>query len=282
MRVRHEVSCPEIGPICFERDEPPQQHDQTFDLAEVRLIGGMPIGGGVGLEVEVPYRVNRVSVRYRRLDGTEFEPDYEDIHHRDETLTGLGDVRVALSAAKRFAAVTAQVSGGMWLPFGRTQENPFERGRLGLEHQHVQFGTGTFDPAVAVDVAGRAGRIAWSSYAQARFVMTESPRGYQAGNRFAVGAWARTPVGSGFEAGAGLDLAHEQAERWGGVVEYEGNLGRTDLLAGASVSWANGPLRLATDLRIPVVSESSGEQLDYPAVLGVEAAWQFGGAKTAR
>ena len=45
--------------------------------------------------------------------------DVQISHHRNETLLGSGD--------------------------------PWDSGRADLEYQHIQFGTGTFDPIVAVE-----------------------------------------------------------------------------------------------------------------------------------
>ncbi len=222
----------------------------------------------------MPFRYTATAITYRSLSGGPISPDYEDIHHRNETLSGIGDVRVAL-AKTIVSRVSLSGSMGMWLPTGRTEPNPFALGRLGLEHQHLQFGTGTFDPHLGLDAWTRVGRFDVSASAQARIVFLESDRGYQAGDRYAFGIRGRTPIGAGLDAGLGLDLAREESERWGGAVEYEGNLGRTDALAGVSLGWTRGPLRLAGDVRVPLYTEASGEQLSYPAILGFEAGWRF-------
>ena len=35
---------------------------------------------------------------------------------------------------------------GTTIPIGRTEENPWKLGDAGIEHLHIQFGTGTFNP----------------------------------------------------------------------------------------------------------------------------------------
>jgi hypothetical protein len=37
---------------------------------------------------------------------------------------------------------------GTTIPTGKTEENPWELGDAGIEHLHIQFGTGTFNPLV--------------------------------------------------------------------------------------------------------------------------------------
>src|SRR4051794_37812643 len=41
MHVVHSEYCPEIGPICTQRAEPPQLHDQRLYAAELRPIIGV-------------------------------------------------------------------------------------------------------------------------------------------------------------------------------------------------------------------------------------------------
>jgi len=57
MRVVHAEACPEIGPICAARDEPPQLHDQRFYSAELRLFGALGLTESLGVEVQVPLRL---------------------------------------------------------------------------------------------------------------------------------------------------------------------------------------------------------------------------------
>ena len=71
------------------------------------------------------------------------------IHHRNETYTGLADADVFVGHYMQ--GIFEENDFLMWrigstIPFGRTEENPWPLGDQGLEHQHIQFGTGTFNP----------------------------------------------------------------------------------------------------------------------------------------
>jgi hypothetical protein len=72
-----------------------------------------------------------------------------DIHHRNETYTGLSDFRFLV--ARRINGVLGEngrldVALGSSLPVGKTEGDPLTAGIRGEEHMHIQFGTGTFDP----------------------------------------------------------------------------------------------------------------------------------------
>ncbi len=74
MNVKHPSFCPEIGPICRIQAEPGQVHDQTFYSGEVRITGEVAATDNFGLELQVPVRVVRTTIVYRRLSGEEFDP----------------------------------------------------------------------------------------------------------------------------------------------------------------------------------------------------------------
>ena len=61
VRTTHESECPDIGPICAVRDEPPQIHDQRFAVSELRAIVEHAFTDALGVEVtELPMTPWRV------------------------------------------------------------------------------------------------------------------------------------------------------------------------------------------------------------------------------
>ena len=143
VNVTHEASCPDLGPVCASRAEPPQVHDQRFLIAELRVFAELSVRDWLSFELQLPMRVSATTIVFRRLDGSAFTPEYGDIHHRDETLVGLGDPWLQARLHATWGIVSAAVSAGATLPVGRLEQNPFALGRAGLTHQHVQFGSGT-------------------------------------------------------------------------------------------------------------------------------------------
>jgi hypothetical protein len=61
---------------------------------------------------------------------------------------------------------------------------------------------------------------------------------------------------------------NEQAERWSGVTETEGNLGRTDIMLDTAISWRFvGRWSVTLVARVPLWSQAVGAQLNTPAIV---------------
>ena len=278
LNTLHVSACPDAGPACALGEVPPYLHDQDVTVGELRALLELGLTPNLGVEAQLPVRVVRSAITYRRLDGTPFTPANADLHHRNETLAGPGDGWLSGRAAWSAGALGFSGRLGITLPLGRTEENPFALGSAGISHQHVQFGTGTFNVLAGADAAWSPGPWSVRGYGQAQWVPTANARGYQAGNRLGAGLlaeWTTRPL----QVSAGVDVVSEAPERWDGVVQQDGNVGRTDLLvgAGAAVLLDNG--RWGLTARVPVYqwyarSRDPGERLTYPLVLQV--AWTRG------
>ena len=285
-RVVHSEYCPEIGPICGQRAEPPQLHDQRFYIAELRPVVAFGITDQLAVEAHLPVRVVDTTIRFRRLDRTLFAPDYENIHHRNETLFGVADPWLFGRVTGMFGRLGVTTRAGVGLPVGSTEEDPFARGRAGLSHQHIQFGTGTFYPVFSLDVGTSVGRARMGGYGQALIFAYENGYGYKAGNRCSGGLAADIELVQTLRIGLGADVLNEQPERWGGVIQQDGNVGRTDILGGGMISYALGSILMSATVRVPLwqhfieASRDHGGdpgQLTYPAIVNLAVATSFGG-----
>ncbi len=227
---------------------------------------------GIGLEVQIPVRMVRDRVHYLDVARQPYTPPNPDLHHRNETLTGLADPQLAVHFGHQGTpwAVAARV--GVSIPLGRTEPNPFELGRRGLWHQHIQFGTGTWDPIFGVAVGRGIGSFDAQLGGIVRLTLAENNHGYQAGNRYGIQLDASRKVGHAWNGNAGLLLAHERAERWSGRIETEGNLGRTDLFLSLGAGRAIPSVgSLSVNLQLPLVSRTTGDQVKIPVILSL--AW---------
>ncbi len=279
VHVVHPSVCPDIGPICQVRDEPPQLHDQRFTVAELRASLEYGLTDALGVEVQVPVRINHTTVRFTALDGTPLVLDYENIHHRNETLFGLGDPWVVGRHAWRLGEVGLAARVGFTVPLGGTVENPFALGERGLPHQHVQFGTGTVQPLLGLEATRTWGRWGARAWGQAQLSLVENRFGFRGGHRFAAGLSTEGPVVGALRFAVSADVVNEQPERWDGRVQQDGNLGRTDVLAGAGLAYPVGRVRLGLHLRVPVYKHIIGDhgQLSYPGILQLTAGTTLGG-----
>jgi hypothetical protein len=278
VRTTHESACPDIGPICASRDEPPQIHDQRFAIGELRPSVEHAFTDALGVELQVPLRLNRTTIQFRRLDGTLATLDYENIHHRNETLFGLGDPWVQGRYAVPLGPVRLSARAGFTVPVAKTVEDPFALGAAGLPHQHVQFGTGTVQPLLSLEAEHASDSWSTRIWGQAQLSVAENSHGFRAGHRFGVGLSGSVKLVGSLRASAGADVANEQPERWGGIVQQDGNLGRTDVLVGGGLHWEVSNVQLGLTLRVPVYSHIIGHhgQLEYPGLLGLNAGTVFG------
>lgn len=274
VRVVHESHCPDIGPVCEEHDEPPQIHDQALNVAELRAVLGYSFTSVFGVELQLPVRMTDVGIVFRDLEGHPIAAEYGNIHHRNETLYGLGDIWLRGRGSVQLFGLRASALLGLSLPSGRTEEDPFELGRRGLEHQHLQFGTGTVDPVLGVDLSWRSRWVRVSAYAQTHLILYENRHGYQAGHRYSGGLLAETGITGWLRLAVGVDLVREEPERWQGEVQQDGNLGRTDVLIGAAATLRLERVELTVGLKVPayvgiVMSETEPGEVTYPGIVTV-------------
>ena len=247
----------------------PIYHEEDLTISEAVLVTEAGLVRGLGVEAVVPWRVVRTRIQFQDLEHQPIDVPNGSIHHRNETLSGPGDPWLLLHGARRLGAWTVAARGGISIPLGRTQPNPFALGRLGLPHEHIQFGTGTWDPVAGLAAGRRFGPVGLTVQTIARLVFATNAHGYRAGHRFYAGAALDRRLAGAWRAVAGLDLARERTETWDGRVEAEGNLGRTDLLASVGLTRPLGAGSFHVTAKIPLVTRATGSQVSYPLILAV-------------
>ena len=126
--AQHDAECPGIGPICEVRPEPPQQHHTTLWLTEARLLGEYGLIPNLAVQGILPFRVINAGTLYTDLAANPVQLDYENIHHRNETLAGLGDAQLLLHGAARLGELKVGARLGVSFPTGKVQANPYTLG----------------------------------------------------------------------------------------------------------------------------------------------------------
>ena len=267
----HDESCPDIGPICAQRAEPPQRHHTTIYATDLRLLGEYGLLPRLAVQAVLPLRIIGTSTQFTDLLDRPVQLDYQNIHHRDETLVGFGDAQLLLHTGWKLLGLSVGLRAGVSVPLGTVHEDPYKLGDAGLPHEHIQFGTGTLDPVLSLDVSARPGAaFTLAGFAGLQAPLYQGPQGYRAGARSQGGVVLSRPFDGVTLRVSGLVL-HEQPERWQGRVPTEdGNQGRTDLYVAPGVTWNfAGEWMLSADVRVRAYSHIVNAQLDLPVVLEI-------------
>lgn len=267
----HVETCPDInGPACAAMPVAAQWHDLKLFFGDLRVHAEYGILDW--LSVDLMWSLRVVHTQFQLQDAATrvpiASPFGEELHHRSETIVGLADPWLSLRAVKLLGPWAFVFRAGATLPVGSTVDNPFRLAREGKSHQHIQLGTGTVDPFVEVEVRRVIRRFTLSAWLLGKAAVYENTHGYRAGAQLqggvdlASGLWT-----SRWTFSLGVLAYHEEAERWSGDVETEGNLGRTDLMLNTSVAWRFvGDWSIALGARVPFQSWAVGAQLTTPAV----------------
>jgi hypothetical protein len=264
-------SCPDInGPGCAKMPVPDEWHDLTLFFGELRLHAEYGILSWLSADLLWSLRVVHVGfVLEDAATRMPITPPFgADLHHRTETLVGLTDPWLSLRAGKVLGPWAFAFRLGTTFPVGSTVPNPFELAREGKAHEHIQLGTGTVDPFVGAEVRRAAGLFVVDGWLLAKTSLYSNRHGYQAGSQLLAGA----NVSSDLRAPRwwfmlGALVYNEQPERWDGITETEGNLGRTDVMLDTAITrgfarkWS-----VTLSARIPLYSWAVGAQLSTPAI----------------
>jgi hypothetical protein len=207
----HVADCPDVAPECATTFIPPHKHVVTIALTHLELQTDYGLGHSAQITLRMPYDVKAMRVRYTTLTGEPFTPPYGDIHHRTETLTGISDPSLGVDWSPRPNWLFGL---GTTLPIGRIVPDPIALGREGKTHEHIQFGSGTFEPRITAQ---------WShsqlfARAEGKLSVYENREGYRAPTTF---TWS---LGRSFRAGSiaitpSLDGQYQTLGRWSGVVD---------------------------------------------------------------
>ena len=253
-------------------------HDQHIFNSETRLVAELGVRSWLAADVVFPVRVFHTTIQYLDPAGQPVMIENPDLHHRNETLTGPGDPWLLARLATALGGFTLGARAGLTVPLGRTEEDPFVLGDMGVPHEHTQFGSGTVEPVVGLDVARVIGPVRAEVFAVTVQSLYANGHGYQAGDRYAGGAAVASSLGTKHWRVRGtFEAQHETAETWHGIVHTdEGNTGRTDLLAGLEATWrVTDDWHLGASLKIPVYTHVQGGQLESSVFVGVSVGTQL-------
>jgi hypothetical protein len=164
------------------------------------------------------------------------------VHHRDETYSGLSDP--SLLAVHRRSGVfgagdAVRIAAGVTIPLGSTEPDPYVLGDQGLEHLHIQFGTGTFNPVFELNyLVPVTGVLRVGGFARGRASFYENSHGFRAPSE------AGTGVTAFFQARDNLSLYGTGSFDYQGFGAWSGNRDENTGVASTAVRMG-GSLRVS-------------------------------------
>jgi len=268
LNASHGVEPEQAEPGVADADQP-GRHIVDIGMLEWDLDVQIGVHRRFAVEIQLPIRTTIIRASFEDRQGDSL-PGFQSIHHRDETIAGVGDVllggRIGLVLPEDVPRWTLALRPGVSLPSGNIEPDPFELGERGDEHQHMFFGSGTVDPVLGLDTNLAFDKWALVGWAVGKAPLYANQYDYR-GSRVAVG-------GLGARSGFGLkrwsfllqpEVYFETPARWSGSAAR--NSGRTSLLATAGV-FARPSERVQVHLlaKIPYYTHSKGGQLRWPFV----------------
>ena len=269
MRARHDATCPSVAPLtCAQEALPDHIHDQSLTLVrmEPRFTAGL--GKGFQLQVAVPIDLKAARITYTLMDGSAYTPTYGGLHHRDEDLFGLGDIRLQVGGYRMIPGTPVILGAnlGLALPTGKTEETPFAAADEDTQHQHLQFGNGTVDPLASLELiltgkpVGMLGRIS------GRFPLYQNAKTYRGPIALsaALGPTFRLPEPvKSLQIMTLATASWMSAERWDGEVGENSGLGTVGAAVG--LSWNITPkLALSGMMNFRFFEHAAGAQFNQP------------------
>ena len=186
-------------------DVPGHVHDVTLDLFRVVMQFDYTFDEPWAIRARLPLESRTRTSSISQIDPSATPEQIEamernlQIHHPSEMLTGFGDMEVLLGWHAHDFGVemgSLAIAVGSTLPIGKTEDNPYDLGDDGEAHEHIHFGSGTFDPILELFYSRPVGEDSiFSIYGQGRFPNAVSGKGFKGSQLIQGGFGIVSPLG---------------------------------------------------------------------------------------
>ena len=226
------------------------------------------------VEVNIPFEVKIQEASVEKIEGETYSSEEWEaielngyIHHRNETYSGPadGDFLIGYSMNGFFGDfIMGRI--GTTIPLGKTEDDPWKLGEAGLEHLHIQFGTGTFNPIADLHYSFPIyKRIAAHSSIRCKFPFYENSKTYRGSRELTYTAGLNFRADDWISLNAGYLGFYQAYAYWDGEIDKNTGLRFGMASMGASFSTPfNVPLSIA--LMLPLHQETLYD--DEEAFLG--------------
>lgn len=243
---------------------PLYKHEVSLDFTRLEATIEYGIADNWDLKLRVPYDIKKRKSSISLIDpATAGEIDAmqrdADYHHAPKTLRGFSDLQLL---ATRYlpdiflAGDSASLSFGVSLPIGKIESNPYPLGDAGMPHEHIQFGTGSFDPLLEFSYSlPLAEKLRAGVFGSARFPLYENRKDYQGSKEANGGVQLSYMFDTQWSAHASFLVAHQAFAHWDGTRDLNTGANRTSALFGLGYRWANG-LFTSLDYLSPIAEDT--------------------------
>lgn len=233
--------------------------------------------------LRVPYEIKNQSVRIVLPESsTALERAAMlrngQIHHRNQVYSNVSDLNLLVAHQKLNWLSDGDfmvLAIGSTVPTGSTEENPFLLADLGVEHLHLQFGTGTIDPLLEFSYIRPVGsNMFFGTYVAGRFPFYANSKGYRGPLEFTAALNGRYRVSGRMSLKARGILFLQGYGQWSGVRDINSGLVSAGGLLGASFILGSG-ISVGTDLRLPIHQKTlsgSGDNFELGPMIHVNFA----------
>jgi hypothetical protein len=256
----------------------PSRHMQEFLALASDLSINYWLNEWLSIKLMVPYRATHVVADFLNKQGELLPTNFESIHHRDEIIQGLGDLRLGVGIEgdidELLLGLRYQIKLGLTLPTGNVEPDPFVLGKNGIEHQHMFFGSGTVNPWSELALSIPTGPVSVIVGAAVSVPLYRGEYDYKGSTELSGTLGVQYLLIDSFSVMISQEVYHETPASWG--TNEANNSGRTDLLASLNLSWrATSKLFLNVGLRKPYASFSEGHQLLIPIAGNMNFMYDF-------
>jgi hypothetical protein len=219
----------------------------------------------------------QIKADFHNAAGAELNP-FTSIHHRTETITGLGDVKLFGVVHHRWSEEASSnwvsMRLGLSIPIGSTEPDPYVLGTNKEEHQHIFLGTGTFDPHFIASVGRRWAEWLVSGTARASGAVYENQYGYQAGLNTSAGVGVGYGKVDAWRLIANAEYGYEKPSIWSG--RQARNSGSSTISVGLILDWALGLRnRMSIAVDRPFILSTASGQLEMPFVARIGYSYRW-------
>ena len=265
---------------------PTHAHDVGLDFLRLELVVTYDFSESWSAWLRVPYDVKQRTADIMLIDpATPSEiaamQRNLELHHPTETLEGFSDFSMLLARKEKDLLRSGDILAaalGTSIPAGRTEEDPFVLGEAGRSHEHIQFGSGTFDPLLELYYfTPIAERVSLLASALGRFPLYENDKGYQGPVEVSSGLSLAFEATRRFSLRAGWSFQYQGYAQWDGERDINSGIVSNAAVGGGTFKISDG-LFLSLDARIPVSQEvlsDDGDTFEQGPVAQVGVSYSF-------